>query len=615
MVEARKIVASDLEPFGYNRDTTATFLLGFATAVVILWQYTRLTVLWDVSYILENATRIAAGDLPYRDFPFPYAPLTFFVQALLIRLFGRVYWHHVAYAVLAGALATALAYRLTRRFVAFPTAVALTSPLCVLGIYCVFLHPFYDPDTCLLLLAIFSLHESLCFLPLIAKQNIGLPFAAMTIVRLALQRRWRAVLAALGGVAALAILIAATAGLGNYIRWTVRFAAERRLPSLASQLAIYNDPTLWWWVAVAAVALLAAPHPAFGHLLPASGEKGNRFPLAPRSGERVVRSGAKDRVRGALRWLIVVPWLWSEWRLFASDDPLERQIDLLRFWPLLVILALIAAVRARDAFPLLVIAAIHGAFLSQSTWGSTYGIWPLLVLLMAFVWRDLGCGVTRLRGCDDVAPQPRNLATSQPVVTSVIVALVMLHHGWLYVAGNDRLTYAKVSEGELHHSTLPSLRGMAMRGEWLPDFEELVAWSERNIPRGDAILSMPGEDLFYFTTGRRPRFPVLMFDRTINPYAPAQIAALAKDVRWVIVKKRLQLNGEPMPELAQTLALLRPRFEVAAELHNYQILKRREWTAAKELPERTEILGGVERFSRRSARWTAAMSAYSVTAR
>jgi hypothetical protein len=87
---------------------------------------------------------------------------------------------------------------------------------------------------------------------------------------------------------------------------------------------------------------------------------------------------------------------------------------------------------------------------------------------------------------------------------------------------------------------------------------------------------MPGEDLFYFATGRRPRFPVLMFDRTVNPYAPRELVALAtaRDVRWVIVKKRLQVNGDPMPELRAVLALLQPRFRVVAQLRNYTIYRR-----------------------------------------
>src|SRR5436305_7319928 len=91
-----------------RRDGAATALLFVSTACVVLWQSSRLTVLWDFSFILENATRMAMGDVPYRDFPFPYAPLTFAIQSIIIRLFGRAAWHHAAYAALAGGAASAL---------------------------------------------------------------------------------------------------------------------------------------------------------------------------------------------------------------------------------------------------------------------------------------------------------------------------------------------------------------------------------------------------------------------------------------------------------------------------------------------------------------------------
>jgi hypothetical protein len=529
-------LASKLESFGYKADTTATIVLAASSAAVVLWQNARLALLWDAAYILENASRIAAGDVPYRDFPFPYAPLTYYVQALLIRLFGHVYWHHIAYAALACAAATALTFHIVRRFVPFAVGVALTAPLALLGIYCIFPHPFYDPDTCLLLLAILAatlvredslLLGAACALPLIAKQNIGLAFTGAAIVLFAVERRWRSLAGVVLGVGAIVAVIAAVFGLGNYVHWTIRYAAERRLPPLASQFAIYNDPALWWWLAVCCVALF---------------------------------------VRRA-RWLIAVPWLWSEWQMFAGDDPLEPEINFLRLWPLVMVLAVICAgralVRRREkghgpasglrTFPLFVVAAIHGAFLSQGTWGSTYGIWPLLVLLLALVWQEVDA----------------------PLVPAVVVSLVMLHHAWPYVSENQRLTYAKVTEGPLHHSTLPALRGLAVHGPWLSDFEELVAWSDRHIPRHDAVLAMPGEDLFYYATGRRPLFPVLMFDATVNPYSPREIAALAlaRDVRWIIVKKRLQSNGDPYPELATTLTLLRPPASIAAELRNYTILR------------------------------------------
>src|SRR3954465_123616 len=120
-------------------DRLIALLLGIGSASMVVSQNSRLTVLWDLSYILENASRIAAGDVPYRDFPFPYAPLTFVVQALLIRIFGRALWHHVAYAAIVCGIATALTYFIVHRLTSSRAISAiLTLPLIPLGIYCVF---------------------------------------------------------------------------------------------------------------------------------------------------------------------------------------------------------------------------------------------------------------------------------------------------------------------------------------------------------------------------------------------------------------------------------------------------------------------------------------------
>jgi len=158
------------------------------------------------------------------------------------------------------------------------------------------------------------------------------------------------------------------------------------------------------------------------------------------------------------------------------------------------------------------------------------------------------------------------------MVLATIASAVLLHFGCWYVWNNNRLIYAKWNEGLMHTSSLPPLRGLHVRGEWLPEFEELIQFANAHIPPSDAILSFPGEDLFYFTTGRRPRVPVLMFDHTVNPYSPEEIAAF--DVRWVVVKRRLQVNGDPFPELGRTLPLLQPHFALVARLKNYDIYRR-----------------------------------------
>jgi len=504
----RRLMRSEITSKPARSDRIVAILLGLGSAAVVVWQNSRLTVLWDLAYILEIASRIAAGDVPYCDFPFPYAPLTFIVQALLIRISGRALWHHVAYAAIACAIATGLTYFIVRRITASRlVSVILTLLLIVLGIYCVFPHPFYDPDCCLVVLCVIALmlrdDDSialgvLAVVPLFVKQNIGLALLAAMIVVALVRRRWRTLGGiAIGGGAAL-LLVATIFGLGNYVQWTIRFAAARRLPSIAQQLETYNDPVLWWWLTCVV------------------------------GGAFIAR---RWRIAGIV--LIAMPWLWTLWRFFAADDPLEPQINLLRTWPLMIVIALLLI---RNPIAFIIFATIQGTFLSQSTWGSTYGIWPLLVILFALAFERLG--IDRLS-----------------IALAALIVAVTLFAAVRYVVLEERLKYAKVFE------------------PWRPEFASLVVWTDRNIPRDDAILCLPGEDLFYFTTGRRPRVPVLMFDRTINPFDAKAIASF-RDVRWVIVKKRLQLNGAPMENEEEVLRLLAPHLTPAAHLPNYDVYRR-----------------------------------------
>ncbi|HEY2324779.1 MAG TPA: hypothetical protein VGJ82_18110, partial [Thermoanaerobaculia bacterium] len=323
---------------------------------------------------------------------------------------------------------------------------------------------------------------------------IGLAFLAAVVALAVIASEWRLLAGVATGIVAAIALVAALFGIGNYVQWTIRFAAARRLPPIGEVLSMYVDPTLVWWL----ILLLAG-----------------------------VWIARRQRVAGIA--IAAVPFLWSIARIFLADDPLEREINLLRTWPLVLVCGAIAALLAREVIPLLLVAAIHGAFLSQMTWGSTYAIWPLLVIVAAYALRHV------------------------PVALAVIFTAALLFGGVPYVVKSERLTYAKLDF------------------DWRSGFNELVAWTDRHIPRDDAIVCLPGEDLFYFTTGRRPQFPVLMFDRTVNPYDARTIDALIRQrhVRWVIVKQRLQLNGTPMENRDETLALLARHARVAAKLSNY----------------------------------------------
>ena len=118
-----------------------------------------------------------------------------------------------------------------------------------------------------------------------------------------------------------------------------------------------------------------------------------------------------------------------------------------------------------------------------------------------------------------------------------------------------------------------------MRGDYLPDFEELVAYTNQNIPRDDKILLLPGEDLFYYTTGRRPQFPVLLFDVTNNPYNADQILDLVRSqgTEWLIIKNDLQIEADQtIDDKGKIFEVLKPEFKHVESLNNYEIYRRKK---------------------------------------
>ncbi len=577
-----------------DKSTVGDCLLGatlfFATAAVVLWQNLRLGILWDLSYILENSYRISLGDVPYRDFPLPFAPLTFLAQAALIKLTGRVFFHHVIYAAAAGGLATVLTWRillhLLRQKVASARLVAflLTVPLVFLGIYSVFPHPFYDCDCTLsILLAIFLLLQlqhknfppfrafftgAIVVVPLFVKQNAGLAFLVATVSSLAAlmalanwyRRPVRGYAWTIAGAAfamALALLVIhLTVGVAKYWYWTVQYAASRRLPPLSDLVAIYEDPQLFWRIG----AFLG------GALLLSLNRK------------------ARPALALLSTCLLSLPFAWTLLALLIETDPSDRADQLLALWPFLVVVSLVSALWnfRRPAgvaptgvallLPFILIATVHGAFLSQQVWGSTYALWPLFMLLCACTFSTVFPASTPF--ASHTLPFIGRVPAS--LVTVSLVSVSLLVSGGYYAWSHERLSYAKLSEGGMVHSTLPELAGLSVRGPWVPEFERLVAFTRQEIPVNDGLMLIPGEDLFYYATGRRPQFPVLMFDHTVNPFSPEEIQqiARARNIRWLIVKKDLQVNGEPVEDKARLLALLRQDFQLVQNLGIYDVYRR-----------------------------------------
>jgi hypothetical protein len=590
------------------RDYLAAAVLFGATAAIVVWQNSRVAVLWDLGYLLDTSWRIACGQMPYRDFPLAHAPLTFLIQAGLIHLGGRDYLIPIAYAAITGGLASVLTWRLLFGVVRgfsfccpghWFIALLLAAPLPVVGIYSIYPHPIYDCDCALaILIAVlmlacqdetwdagakapeersaatarqksgpdtnsgpFTKHVgplaagAATVLPLFFKQNMGLPFlavvgAGMFILLLTVLVRTRSLCVAVrsqpalilaGMVAALLVALAAlaaTAGLGNYIHWTVQFAAQRRMPGLAPMVAVYAQPSLGWTLPALACGLILCH-------------------------TRLI-SGLWARIAAVC--LISAPFAGSLIFLFAADDAEDRADNLLALWPLLLLGALvIAALELRRGItlgrllPLFILAAIHGTLLSQQLWGSTYAMWPLLLVLVAFI---LG-----------TVPE---LARSVAIGASAVISITFLICGGLYAASLERLGYVQIPEEPAQRTETAALRGMRTPGPFLSNLDELVEFASREIPPDDPIVLLPGEDPFYYATGRTVRFPVTLFDPATDPYWASGMLdeERRRNVRWVIVKRALQINENPMPDRERTMDMVQREFVLYRRLRGYDVYRR-----------------------------------------
>jgi hypothetical protein len=519
-------------------------LLFAASAAFTLWRNTQVAVLVDLSYILNIATRIAAGDVPYAQFPLAQAPLTFLGQALLIKAFGPHYFVQIAYATILGGLATALTYLIARRLIAHavsePTALAgvLTIPLVPLGIYAIIPHPFYDPDACLVVLAAIAsilgaidrptrarwlLAGALIALPVFIKQNIGGAFLVLTLGALSLDAatrpssraglRW--CLIGLGvALAAELLALQLVVGIDHYLAWAWTFAMAGRGLAV-DRISAFADPAVIWpGVLILALTLVT-----------------RALPL---------------RLRAPVFIGVLLVALLAR---ASSPTGLLNVVALLT--PILIaasVLALVAAARDGARFEtllsLVLAGTTAGALMSQGLKYSTFGIFPVLVLAVASLVRDLARFIER----------PPRIAP----MTGLVLALLLTMSGTAYTLINVRLLFVDVNApGPVVRSEFPTLAGLSAPGPYIGDLDAVLFWMQDNVPADEPFVFLPGEDPVFFALGRPPRMPSVYVYDVANAYSPAETARFADDVglRWVFVKDRLQLVDEPPLEQSMVAAL------------------------------------------------------------
>ncbi|QUV94982.1 hypothetical protein J8C00_08850 [Chloracidobacterium sp. E] len=567
----------------------AVCVLAVGAGAVHQWQTGRIGVLGDYAYIVDTAWRIAQGEVMYRDFGLPHSPLTFHVQATLIKVFGFSYGVTAWYCTVVNVGYVLLTYGLVRVLVPGWSGVALCVPLVWLAPHSIYPHPFYDPDACwLVLLNLNLLHwvatrrvgAVVAFLggvttvlPALAKQNVGYPYVALVVVAVVwwgwLRGRWvgagagsrgegkgeskaegTAELDVVGlrwfgagvvvGVVGAAVWLGLTCGLGNYWRW-VFASASRRLADLTFILETYGNYESWvlgglmvlgWW------------------LWQRKGEGARPFWVATASATLLLGPFV---VVSAITWLCGRFFVGFDYPLLSLWVPVMILTLVVGLWQLPAVLS--ASQPVRTMLPWIAVILTFFSFLSQGHTGSSYGIWALFVLMMAYAmplpgkcWQLLMCWT---------------------FATTLTLAAIP------YVYRNIRLRYIDRRGKTLQTVTSGSFRGFTVHVPHLSNFFELLDFVTKYIPESEPVVCVPQEDPFYVMTGRRNPLPMVIFDRTATPLSPEEIVEEAerRQVKWVIVKRVLQFGGlagetKGLPEVFSE------KYSRVARLKGYDILYR-----------------------------------------
>jgi hypothetical protein len=130
------------------------------------------------------------------------------------------------------------------------------------------------------------------------------------------------------------------------------------------------------------------------------------------------------------------------------------------------------------------------------------------------------------------------------------------------------------------------LEGLGASGDYFPQMEKLFQFADRYIKKNDKVITLPGEDPFYYATDRIP--PLAYIQANPHTFVPHDVnwflqQCLEKKVKWIIVKKHLQNQNFIYIDITP---LLKPNkipkyYNLYADLGLYYIYKRNRVPVSK----------------------------------
>ena len=559
------------------------FIIALLSSIVTYWQSGRILPLIDYAYQVENAYRIFIGEVPYRDFFLVLPPGTYAYMALIMKVFGLSNLIQISFLMIFSFFTVILTFSILKHINKNRiTNIVLLLPLIFAG-YAIYPFPSYDMSAtlCMLLgwMLIWNVYENknsspfkyvfigfTLTLPSFFKQNTGYIYTVSMLMLVLyeiytskINVRKKTILFLVGYILPIVMFILYllyTQSFKQYIFQTITFPARARNIVASSRvilldvfnkrnLILYSSVLLAYIISVRKKLLVKYKEVMMFMLLAVSTIL---FPIVYLF--QIIRRYVNKEFFFYFEY--IAKYYFSIWYLV---------IGILAFY----IIKRLYSKNLRERKPVFslifsveIIAICLVSFLSQGVNGSTYGIYPLFVIILSLILVETNLYI-------------KGISWSKFIMYISILMTCVLS---IYVFYNVRLQYFSRT-GTYTRASLPGMEHLATRGPWIKEMEDMIEWAKSNCPRSESVVSIPGEDPIYFLLRRKPPLPYFQYLSSTYPFSGKEYAKtiVSNNIKWVIVKTHTQnVDWKKTDDL---LLYISQRYALYQRIQGYNIYRRK----------------------------------------
>ncbi len=560
-------------------------IIGLLSAFFVYYQAfindERILVLLDFTYFVEHAYRIYLGEMPYKDFGLALTPGIFLIQAGVFKLFGLNAHAIVLHACFVSFFVVLLNfYIMNKLHKNYVINISLLLPLIFTG-QAIFPHAWYNTESlffCLIALAyllkvLYSQKKAywqffvvgiLISLPFFIKQNVGIFFQFFMLLSLFLVSQFskkellfKEFLFILTGSVLIPVIFIVTlfmsGALDDFYYQVFQFPSETRDPitqiggiikaylSYEAMVSYAGVILLWLFLCTPSLSYRTKSYilPLFAPII--------FFMTYLASFRYPDLYFATHTITIFFTTIVVIVFFFSNTYQFLINK--SGQLFFI-FLPMVLLVTSISL------------------FLS---WISFAGyIENMYFLLIATV------AINTIRFFP-------NLMTWK--IFYLFFGLLFSIHSFINLPINKVLPF--LLHGITYEATIKDkLEGLGASGDYFPQMEKLFQFADKHIKKIDKVVTLPGEDPFYYATGRIP--PLAYVQANPHTFVPHNVnwflqQCLEEKVKWIIVKKRLQNQNYIYIDITP---LLKPNkipkyYNLYADLGLYYIYKRNRVPVSK----------------------------------